>query len=161
MQFMCARESYGSLKKEVPVVVEELREHLPGIGPQSERRFDPDRVNRTDPDTLNRIGADPIRKLGREDRLIGPALAAIKGGEIPFFLARSAAMGFYFVNPDDKSACEIQEYIAENGIEKAIVKYCQLDLDDRAEYNLYQLILANYIDLSDKDPMDFDYFKAD
>ncbi|MBR3295926.1 MAG: hypothetical protein IKI62_06740 [Clostridia bacterium] len=158
-QLMCARESFTSLKKEVKVLDEELHEHLPHLGPQSERGFDPDRVNREDPDTLNRIGADPIRKLGRNDRIVGPALVAIKGGEMPFFLARAAAMGFYFINPNDKSACELQEYIKENGIEKAIEKYCELDLNDKAEYNLYQLILGHYIEISSNDAVGYDYFR--
>lgn len=123
------------------------------------QRFDPQAVNTNDKDTLNRVGADPIRKLRRNDRFIGPALLAMKHGKVPFFLARGAAAGFYFVNPEDAAACEIQEFIKENGIEKAVEKYCQLDLNNQEENFLYQLIVANYYDLGDYDPVDVDYMK--
>ena len=66
-------------------------------------------------------------------------------------------MGFYFTNPEDRAACEIQEYIKEKGIEAAIIKYCQLDLSVREENLLYQLILGNYWDISKQDPVDIHY----
>ena len=66
-------------------------------------------------------------------------------------------MGFYFTNPDDKAACEIQDFIKEQGIEKAIVKYCQLDLDKPEENLLYQLILGNYWEISQADPTEINY----
>ena len=110
-------------------------------------------------DEVTRVGADPARKLARKDRLVGPAIACIKNGKVPFFLAKAAAAGFYFVNPEDASACEIQAYLKENGIEKAIVKYCQLDMEDPHEQLLYQLILAHYYDMSDLEPEDISYMK--
>jgi mannitol-1-phosphate 5-dehydrogenase len=120
-------------------------------------RFDPSKVNTKDVDTLNRIGGDPKRKLSRTDRFVGPALLSIKYGKVPFFLARGAAMGFYFTNPDDASAIEIQNFLKENGIEKAIEKYCELDIQDKDENFLYQLILANYYEIGDYDPFDIKY----
>ena len=122
-------------------------------------RFDPSRVNKEDKDTIDRVGADPARKLRRNDRFIGPALLAMKHGQVPFFLCRGAAAGFYFVNPEDKAACEIQAFIKENGIEKAVEKYCQLDLYDKNENFLHQLIVANYYDLGDQDPADIAYMR--
>lgn len=103
-------------------------------------------------DEVTRVGADPARKLARRDRLIGPAIECMKAGKIPFFLAKAAAAGFYFINPEDRSACEIQEYIKNEGIKKAIIKYCELNLKDRAENMLYQLILNFYYDFDPKDP---------
>lgn len=58
-------------------------------------------------------------------------------GEGAVFLARGAAMGFYFSNPEDQAACEVQAYVKTNGIEAAIIKYCQLDLSVREENLLY------------------------
>ena len=66
-------------------------------------------------------------------------------------------MGFYFTNPDDKAACEVQDFIKEQGIEKAIEKYCQLDLDKPEENLLYQLILGNYWEISQADPTEINY----
>lgn len=123
------------------------------------KRFDPAAVNTEEKDTLNRIGADPIRKLRRNDRFIGPAILAMKHGRLPYFLARGAAAGFYFTNPDDAAAVEIQAFVREHGIEAAVEKYCQLDLSDEKENLLYQLIVANYYDLSQQDPMDLPYMQ--
>lgn len=110
-------------------------------------------------DPVTRVGADPARKLARQDRLVGPAIACIRAGRIPFFLAKAAAAGFYFKNPADASACEIQDYIARRGIEAAVERYCELDLTDPAEQALYQLILAHYYDMSGEDPITLPYFK--
>ena len=123
------------------------------------RPFRPDLVSTDVYDALNRVGADPIRKLGRNDRFIGPALLAIKAGKVPFFLARGAAYGFFFTNEADPAACEIQEYIKQNGIEKAVEKYCELDLSDRDENLLYQLIIGNYYEIIEKEPMELGYLR--
>lgn len=152
------REAVCALEQEGKVIPEEKERYLGKD--HEETRFDPAAVNTEVLDTLDRIGADPIRKLGREDRFVGPALLAVRQGKLPFFLARGAAMGFYFKNPTDKAACEIQDYIRENGIEKAIIKYCQLDLSKKEENLLYQLILAHYWDISKEDPMDISYGKC-
>ncbi len=106
-------------------------------------------------DEITRVGADPARKLARDDRLIGPALACIKNGKIPFFLTKAAASAFYFDNPEDVSAPGIQAYLAENGIEKTIVKYCQLDLNDEYDKMVYELVLAHYYDMYDGKDIDF------
>lgn len=119
--------------------------------------FAPEKVNTADRDTLNRIGADPIRKLRRNDRFVGPAILSMKHGKIPYFLTRGAAMGFYFENPEDAAAVELQNFIKENGIEKAIEKYCGLNLNDKDENFVYQLILAHYYEIGDVDPFTVSY----
>ncbi len=113
--------------------------------------FDP-KAAEGDMDTLNRIGADPKRKLSRGDRFIGPALLCLKHGKTPYFLTRGAAMGFYFVNPEDASACEIQDYIKSFGIEKAVAKYCQLNLSDPLDKQIYELVLMHYYEIGDAFP---------
>ena len=98
-------------------------------------------------DWLDRIGADPKRKLARGDRILGPAISCMKHGMVPFFLAKAAAAGFLFYNPEDVSAGEIQEYLKENGIEKAVEKYCELDTEVQEERMLRDLIVDQYHDL--------------
>jgi len=110
-------------------------------------------------DAISRNGADPVRKLAKGDRLTGPALACLKAGRIPYFNAKGIAAAFCYDNPEDKSAPEIQAYIKENGISKAITKYCELDLNDREERMLHQLILAIYYDLKQEMPEDIGEYK--
>lgn len=108
-------------------------------------------------DEVTRVGADPARKLARKDRLIGPAIACIKAGRVPFFLTKAAAAGFYFVNPADASACAIQKCIQEEGIEAAIIKFCELNMEDAEERMIFQLILGHYYEMSELDPVDIHY----
>lgn len=152
---LAAKEANGALLHNLNVNREEVDRYF--AEDKKEERFDPSKVNTGIKDTLDRIGSDPKRKLARNDRFVGPALLAIKSGRVPYFLARGAAMGFYFVNEDDPAAVEIQNFINEKGIEKAIEKYCELDLQDRDENFLYQLILANYYEIGDYDPFDLRY----
>lgn len=148
----CAREASWGIATEFGMEETNLREH-------PEKRFDPASVNPDVEDPLTRIAQDPKRKLARNDRLVGPALLCLKHGKIPYYLARSAAMMFYFENPKDAAAVEIQEYLKENGIEKAIEKYCQLDRSKKEEEMLFQLILAQYFDVNEGDCFDMPYYK--
>lgn len=150
------REALDALDDAVTVDKADMTRFL---GNRTQKPFDPSSVRTNVFDSLDRVGADPVRKLGRNDRYIGPALLSIKQGKVPFFLAKGAALGFYFTNPDDKGACEVQAYLKENGIEKAVEKYCELDLSDEKENLLHQLIVANYYDLSKEDPTDLKYME--
>ena len=49
-------------------------------------------------------------------------------------------MGYAFSYSEDEQAQEIQKYIAEKGIEKAIEKYSNL----HSTQKLYQLVIDNY-----------------
>ncbi len=124
---------------------EKLENHRGRMG----RRDRKDPANRARKDEVTRVAADPGRKLARRDRLIGPALSCIKNGKVPYFLTRAAAYYFYYVDDADPSAREIQAYLKENGIEKAIQKFCQLDLNDKYDSLIYQLVLAHYYELSE------------
>lgn len=97
-------------------------------------------------DTIARVCADMIRKLSKEDRLVGPALAAYQYGRMPYFLVKGIAMGFFYVNPEDATTIEINDYLQENGIEKAITKYCGLSDDVPAEKELKAFVVAAYYD---------------
>ena len=95
-----------------------------------------------------KVCADPIRKLSRNDRIIGPALACIKAGKTPYYLAKGAAAGFMFDEPTDSGAMEIQNYVKEHGIKEAVIKYCELDPLDSDDNLLLTLILAHYNELN-------------
>lgn len=86
--------------------------------------------NRLLGDTVARVGADPIRKLSPSDRLCGAALFCLENGVEPTNISIGIAAGYLFSSIDDKSAVEIQEYVANAGIESAIEKYSCIKRDD-------------------------------
>ncbi|MBT3319351.1 MAG: mannitol dehydrogenase [Clostridia bacterium] len=83
--------------------------------------------NRVLKDTNARVGGDPIRKLKSIDRLAGSALYCIEQGLGADNIISAIAAGYCFDNPEDTSAIEIQQFIAENGIEEAVRKYSGID----------------------------------
>ncbi len=108
------------------------------------------------PDAIFRVAADPIRKLSRKDRLTGPALCCLKHGILPYFLARAIAYAFFYRHPDDAASMEIAAYLEKEGIDAAIEKYCQLDLEKEQEKLLLQMVRGHYYEILDWDPMDFE-----
>ncbi|MCI8293789.1 MAG: mannitol dehydrogenase [Hespellia sp.] len=92
-------------------------------------------------DPIQRVAADPKTKLSRSNRFVGPALLCIKHHIVPFYLAKGIAYGFLYREESDAASVEITDYVKENGIEKAIEKYCGLGEEDWA---LKQLIIAQY-----------------
>lgn len=87
------------------------------------RRF----ANRALKDTNARVGGDPIRKLKNIDRLTGAALYCMQQGTSADGIIPGIAAGYRFDNQDDASAVQVQQYIKDNGIEKAVVKYSGID----------------------------------
>jgi mannitol-1-phosphate 5-dehydrogenase len=77
------------------------------------------------PDPITRNGADPARKLSRNDRLIGPALLALKHGIEPHGLLTGILAGFRFVDPND--GFSISSLIEKEGIGSALQKICHLN----------------------------------
>lgn len=80
-------------------------------------------------DQVYRVALDPVRKLGHNDRLTGSALFCMKHGIDPKALIRSMANAMAYDEPKDEKAMEIQRYIRDFGIEKAISKVCSLPED--------------------------------
>lgn len=105
-------------------------------------------------DSNLRVGNDPIRKLARNDRFIGPALLCMKNGITPVHICQNAAYGFYFKNNKDERNIKMMKLIQEKGIEKTIEEICQLDLSNRNEKIIFDLILAKYYDLQKSNPVD-------
>lgn len=91
-------------------------------------------------DEVVRVGRSPIRKLNVKDRLVGPALLAEKYDLPNDHLAKAIAAGYAFDFKKDEQAVEIQDFIAKNGIEKAVEKYSSLT----AANALYQKVIDAY-----------------
>jgi len=86
------------------------------------------------PDPISRNSADPIRKISREDRLIGPALLAVKWGIHPEGLLTGIEACFSY--KDDKSGESVLELINKKGIDNVLVEVCGLSPGEE----LFQLI---------------------
>lgn len=74
-------------------------------------------------DAIVRVSREPIRKLAPNDRIMGPAYLCEEYGLKNTHLLKGAACAMLFQSPEDPQAVELQDFIAENGIEKAITKY--------------------------------------
>jgi len=94
-------------------------------------------------DEVLRVGRAPIRKLAEKDRLVGPAKQAEAYGYEYKHLAKAIAAAFLFVNLEDDQAIEVQDFVKQNGIEKAITHYTTI----QADTDLFKVILSNYNDL--------------
>ena len=114
-------------------------------------------ANDNNKDTCMRVAQDLKRKLAKGDRLIGPALSCLKHGRMPYFLSRGAALGFYFKNPADPGAVEIEQCVQNEGIDAAISRFCGLCDSVPEEKLLKELIVGQYYELSQQDPFDINY----
>lgn len=85
-------------------------------------------ADRNIPDPIVRNGADPIRKLGREDRLIGPALLALKHGIYPEGLLKGILASFSYYDPDKKQ--QLFDLIGKKGLPVVLQEVCGLSMQD-------------------------------
>ena len=88
-------------------------------------------------DAVMRVARGPKRKLGAKDRLVSPASQLMERGRKPEALATVIAAALHFDFADDPEAVEVQNYIKENGIEKAITHFTEIP----AGSELFNLIL--------------------
>ncbi len=77
-------------------------------------------------DTVPRMAADPLRKLRREDRLVGPALLAVRHGLPAGHLVCAIATALLYDDPADASAATLRQLIASHGVEAAVRQTCAL-----------------------------------
>jgi mannitol-1-phosphate 5-dehydrogenase len=80
------------------------------------------------PDPIERNGADPARKLGREDRLIGPALLALKHGIYPEGLLKGIMACFDYRDPGKEPA--LSDRIREKGVGWVLKEICGLSAEE-------------------------------
>ncbi len=79
---------------------------------------------------ITMVTRSPIRKLGANDRMVGPCLGCEKYNLKNEFLLKGIALIFLLDN-DDAEAVQLQEYIKENGIEKAIEHFTTIQQNTR------------------------------
>ena len=88
---------------------------------------------------VSMVTRSPIRKLGVTDRMVGPCLGCEKYNLPNKMLLKGIAM-IFLLNNDDSEAVVLQNYIKENGIEKAITHFTTIKNDS----DMFNLILKNY-----------------
>lgn len=98
-------------------------------------------------DGFARVVWDMRRKLAKGDRVIGPALACLRGGKMPYFLARVAALALIYKNEEDETSKELHEILAREGVGAALTSFSGLSDEVEEEKYLRQLIIAAYNDL--------------
>lgn len=142
--YYAAAESYGGVSAEY------------GLPPRSsEEAAAPVTIFRTKAlqDSLYRIVREPIRKLGRHDRFIGPALLALKHGILPYYICRCCAYAFLYRNENDPQSLVLQDMLAQKGIEETVKALCGLDIQNREDKLVFDLIVSAYRDVCELDPL--------
>lgn len=93
-------------------------------------------------DRISRITRQPIRKLQVNDRFLGPAFLCMKHGIVPYFILHAAAYGFCYTDEDEPQSVQIAEAIRNHGIDSAIEKICNLDLNDKQAHFVKDMLAA-------------------
>ena len=91
-------------------------------------------------DPITRVSREPIRKISPNDRIMGPAYQCEEYGLENRHLLKGVACALKFRNPEDAQAVELQQFIAEHGVEEAITKY----IGAQAGSHIFQTILEEY-----------------
>ena len=91
-------------------------------------------------DPISRVSREPIRKIAPNDRIMGPANLCEDYGLDNTYLLKGVACALKYKSEGDAQAEELQNYIKENGVEEAIVKYTGSQKDSR----IFNTILEEY-----------------
>ena len=91
-------------------------------------------------DPISRVSREPIRKIAPNDRIMGPANNCEEYGLDNTYLLKGVACALKFQADGDLQAEELQNYIKDNGVEAAIVKYTGVKKDS----HMYNVILDEY-----------------
>lgn len=91
-------------------------------------------------DTVERIAKAPIRKLDPEDRMVKPARMCEQYGFPNDLILKGIAAAFLYDMDGDEQAAQISAYVKEQGIEKAIPHYTDIEEGSR----MYEEILKDY-----------------
>lgn len=91
-------------------------------------------------DLITRVSRSPIRKLQPEERLVGPCVQCEELGLENQRLLEGIAAAFLFDNPEDEQSVELLAFVAEHGIDEAILQFTKIPLDNR----MHQAIKKNY-----------------
>lgn len=129
-------ESISALEKKYGFSHESLVEYMETM---MIKRFTTPGV--TDP--ISRVSREPIRKISPNDRIMGPAYNCEQYGLDNQYLLKGVACALKFKSEGDIQAEEIQNYISENGVEDAIIKYTGVKKDS----HMFNTILEEYNNL--------------
>lgn len=136
---MILEEAIGTMQEAAKVLVKKF-----GFTQESLQHFIDKNIKRfTFPalqDDVLRVGRAPIRKLDERDRLVGPASQAAALGYETKHLSKAIAAAFLFKNEEDEQAVEIQNFVKEQGVEKAVAHYTKI----APETKLFDNILKAY-----------------
>lgn len=91
-------------------------------------------------DWITRVSRSPIRKLQPEERLVGPCVQCEELGLKNERLLEGIAAAFLFDNPADEQSMELLAFVAEHGIDEAIVHFTKIPLESR----MHPVIKNNY-----------------
>ena len=91
-------------------------------------------------DEVTRVARGPKRKLSAKDRLLAPATELLARGLSCDTLVKVIVAAFKFDFDGDAEAKEVQGYIKENGIEKAVLHFTEAKQDGE----LFKKIIAAY-----------------
>lgn len=105
------------------------------------RRFKNPRIG----DETLRLTRSKIRKLGAKERLVGPALLALKHGIEPISTARGiASLLLYCTKQSDEESNEISSCLNGLGVGGTLAKFSGLDLQERNHARLAELVSREY-----------------
>lgn len=93
-------------------------------------------------DEVDRVGRQPIRKLSPQDRLIKPLNGTLEYGLPNGHLLKGIAAAFLYKNDDDPQAVELQAMFAEQGFEKTLAHYSELNVDSEIVTLAHEAYLA-------------------
>jgi len=72
-------------------------------------------------DEVTRVARGPLRKLGARDRLVRPAVMYMEAtGKVPVYLVKVIAAALAFNHEADEEAVQLQEMIANQGVEATL-----------------------------------------
>ncbi|GFZ84780.1 mannitol-1-phosphate 5-dehydrogenase [Compostibacillus humi] len=79
-------------------------------------------------DEVTRVARGPLRKLGARDRLVRPAVMYMEAtGKVPVYLAKVIAAALAFNHEADEEAVQLQEMIANQGVEATLQEISGLE----------------------------------
>ncbi|MGF1772560.1 mannitol-1-phosphate 5-dehydrogenase [Vibrio wakamikoensis] len=93
-------------------------------------------------DEVDRVGRQPIRKLSPQDRLIKPLNGTLEYGLPNSYLLKGIAAAFLYKNDDDPQAVELQAMFAQQGFEKTLAHYSELNVDSEIVTLAHEAYLA-------------------
>lgn len=95
---------------------------------------------------LMSLGADTSRKLSVADRLVGPAVLALRAGVTPVHLVNAIAYGFLFSLSRDAGTLRCQQILKEHGIVHALEVISGIDL----KHPLQNMVIEAYYNAKDE-----------